>query len=210
VLPSKLLFDTLKVEDLRAGLDNPYIGNQIVVVEKATSTNDLVWQMAQQGSGDGLVVFAERQTAGRGQRGHRWESASHRGLWFSVLLRPKIGPAESAHLTSWATQTVVATIQDELGINAVIKSTNDVYVADRKIAGVLVEMRVETGGDYLAIVGIGVNVNQTAQDFSEELRDRAGSLAIAVGNPIKRGEFAIALLRKLDQSYRAISRSHSR
>jgi BirA family transcriptional regulator, biotin operon repressor / biotin---[acetyl-CoA-carboxylase] ligase len=199
-----LFLDDLKADDLRAALDDPHIGNRIVVVEETTSTNDLVWQMAQEGSGDGLVVFAERQTAGRGQRGNRWESAPHQGLWFSILLRPKIGPAESARLTTWATQTVAATVEEALGINAAIKPPNDVYAGDRKIAGVLVEMRVEKTGDYLAIAGIGVNVNQSAGDFSDELCERAGSLAMAVGKRIDRPEFAIALLRDLDQSYCAL------
>src|SRR2546422_3480236 len=92
--------DDLNAENLRAALRDPYIGNRIVVVQETTSTNDLVWQMAQEKVADGLVAFAERQTAGRGQRGNRWESAPHHGLWFSILLRPKIGPAQSARLST--------------------------------------------------------------------------------------------------------------
>ena len=88
--------ESLRGEELRAALTDPHIGNKIVIVEETSSTNDRVWEMAQKGSPAGLVVFAESQTAGRGQRGNRWESAPHLGIWFSILLRPGIGPADSA------------------------------------------------------------------------------------------------------------------
>ncbi len=194
----------MRSEELRAALTDSHIGNKILIVEETSSTNDLVWKMAQQGTPAGLVVFAESQTGGRGQRGNRWESAPHRGLWFSILLRPGIGPADSAEVVAWAAQTVAATIEEEVGVAAKIKLPNDIYLAAKKTAGVLVEMRVEKGGGYAAIVGIGVNVNQTDQDFSEEIREHAGSLAMAAGKHIDRQRFALALLLKLDRSYRAL------
>jgi BirA family biotin operon repressor/biotin-[acetyl-CoA-carboxylase] ligase len=73
---------------------------------------------------------------------------------------------------------------------------------DAKVAGVLVEMRAQPGAPHLAVVGIGVNVNQMPSHFSGELRDRAISLAIVLGGPIERNTLAIALLRNLDQLYR--------
>ncbi len=196
--------DSLRGEELRAALADQHIGNKIVIVEETSSTNDLVWQMAQEGSPAGLVIFAESQTAGRGQRGNRWESAGHLGLWFSILLRPGIQPADSARLTNWAAQTIARTIEESIHIESRIKMPNDIYVLERKVAGVLVEMRVEKTGDYAAIVGIGINVNQTTEDFSEEVRASAGSLAMAAGEQIDRQMFALALLRNLDRSYRAV------
>jgi BirA family biotin operon repressor/biotin-[acetyl-CoA-carboxylase] ligase len=196
--------DKLSAERLRAALGQTYIGSQIVVVEETSSTNDLVWQMAQEGMPDGLVVFAERQTAGRGQRGNQWESAPGQGLWFSILLRPGIEPADSARLTSWAADAVATTIQEELQIIPAIKLPNDVYIVAKKIAGVLVEMRVEKNGGYAAIAGIGVNVNQAHADFSPGLQLTAGSLAMAIGKTINRQRFAAALLHTLDRTYRAL------
>jgi BirA family transcriptional regulator, biotin operon repressor / biotin---[acetyl-CoA-carboxylase] ligase len=196
--------DSLGAEALRAALGEPYIGREVAVVEEATSTNDLAWQMAQEGKPDGLVVMAERQTAGRGQRGNRWESAAHLGLWLSILLRPGLGPADSARLTNWAAQTTAQTINEQSEAVARIKMPNDIYILERKVAGVLVEMRVEKNGAYAAIVGIGVNVNQAEDDFSETVRASAGSLAMAAGKQIDRQAFAFALLQNLDQSYRAL------
>jgi BirA family transcriptional regulator, biotin operon repressor / biotin---[acetyl-CoA-carboxylase] ligase len=196
--------DSLSAEALRGAPGEAYIGREIVVVAEATSTNDLAWRMAQEGKPDGLVVFAERQTAGRGQRGNHWESTAHLGLWFSILLRPGIEPADSSRLTDWAAQNIAQTIQEQTQVEARIKMPNDIYVLQRKVAGVLVELRVEKNGAYAGIAGIGVNVNQTAADFSETIRAGAGSLAMATGRKIDRQTFALALLRNLDRTYRAL------
>lgn len=195
--------DPLEADALRAALGDQLIGNKIVVLKEVTSTNDVVAQMAAE-SDEGLVVIAEQQTAGRGQYGRRWESAPGKGLWLSVLLRPKIALADSSRTVDLFAASIVATLAEQVGLAASIKPPNDVYVAGRKVAGVLVEMRVEKNGDYAAIVGIGVNVNQTEHDFSAPLRQRAGSLAMSIGRQIDRQAFALVLLQKLDQTYREL------
>src|SRR5688572_16165209 len=92
--------DRLIAAELRAGLEGTRIGNEIVVVEEACSTNDLAWEALERGTPEGFVIFAERQTAGRGQYGRRWESAPYQGLWLSILLRPALTLEESPRLTS--------------------------------------------------------------------------------------------------------------
>jgi BirA family biotin operon repressor/biotin-[acetyl-CoA-carboxylase] ligase len=187
---------------MRAALgEGVLIGREIIVREEATSTNDSLCQLAKAGASEGLVVFAEHQTAGRGQRGNIWESAAHKGLWFSMLLRPNLPVAESARLTEWATKVMAETISNCCRRKATIKPPNDVFVAERKVAGVLVEMRAQPNASHLVIVGIGVNVNQQPHDFSPAVRERAGSLAMLVHGPLDRNEFAIELLRNLDRSY---------
>ena len=193
----------LEAETLRRALGECTIGREIVVLEETTSTNDAVLQMARPNTREGLVLFAEHQTAGRGQRNNRWESAAHKGLWFSILLRPKIDISKSARLTAWAAEIVAKTILQELALTATIKLPNDVCVEEKKVAGVLVEMRAQEK-PHLAIAGIGINVNQTLKDFSEELRPRAISLAMVLDRPVDRQEFAVALLRNLDRTYREI------
>ena len=83
-------FDALSADKLRADLGSVVIGRDIDVLNETTSTNDSVLERALPITPEGLVVFAERQTAGRGQRNNSWESATGKGLWFSILLRPKI------------------------------------------------------------------------------------------------------------------------
>src|SRR5436189_152352 len=190
--------DRLVAEELRATLVEGRIGNQLVVVEEASSTNDLVWEAEATGAPEGFVVFAERQTAGRGRYGRRWDSAPYQGLWFSVLLRPSVTLNESPRLTSLLASVAAATIIEETGCAVLIKMPNDIYAAGRKIAGVLVEGRTASDGSYVAVAGLGMNVNQTLEDFPEELREIAGSLATTTGKKFSRSKLAAALLQKLN------------
>jgi len=192
----------LSEDEIRDALSSCTIGREIVVVDETTSTNDSVLERTSPSTREGLVVFAERQTAGRGQRNNSWESATGKGIWFSILLRPKIDIGASPQLAEWAARTVAEMISKEFALQATVKLPNDVVVAQRKIAGVLVEMRAQKNAPHIAIVGIGVNVNHRPEDFSEELRARAISLAMALDREVDRHQFAVALLRSLDRSYR--------
>ena len=196
--------DGLVAEELQADLASGVIGREIIVLEQTGSTNDAILQIAHANSKEGLVVFAEHQTAGRGQSGNRWESAAGKGLWFSILLRPKIDLASSPQLTTWAAEAVSGAIQNEFSLIPTIKPPNDVQIDECKVAGVLLEMRAQKNAPHLAIAGIGVNVNQSREDFPKELQSRAISLAMALGKQVDRQKFAIALLRKLDRTYREL------
>jgi BirA family biotin operon repressor/biotin-[acetyl-CoA-carboxylase] ligase len=199
-------FDPLVADQLQAALPDAVIGRKIVVLEQTSSTNDAISRIASTDGlpsvPDGLVVFAEHQTDGRGQRGNRWESATGKGLWFSILLRPEIRLSDSGRLTIWAIDAISDVIRTEVRLEPAIKLPNDVQVNGRKIAGVLVEMRAQNQAPHVAIVGIGINVNQFRDDFSVELQDKATSLAMGAGQQVDRHSFAVALLRKLDVTYR--------
>jgi len=192
--------DRLIAAELSASLGESVIGRRIIVLESTRSTNDFLLQMLTPELSEGFVVFAEHQTAGRGLHGHRWESAPHLGLWFSILLRPHIPLTESARLTTWAARAVANAIREEVALDPAIKPPNDVYLGGRKVAGVLVETKAGRGHLFSAIVGVGVNINQAPEEFPDELRDRAGSLAMALGRKINRAGFAVALLRELERT----------
>jgi BirA family biotin operon repressor/biotin-[acetyl-CoA-carboxylase] ligase len=196
------IWDRSTAERLRAHLGGAVVGREIIVLEQTGSTNDVILEIAPKNSREGLVLFAEYQTAGRGRRGNRWESAPGKGLWFSVLLRPNIDINDSSRLTAWAAEAISKTIQKEFCLKTIIKLPNDIQIAGRKVAGVLVEMRAQEKAPHLAVCGIGINVNQTLEDFPEELQGRAISLAMALGRQIDREKFAVALLRNLDRSYK--------
>src|SRR6478672_3444887 len=203
--------DRLIADQLQAALPCSIIGREIIVLEQTGSTNDTILRVpSPQGAAvssppslvdEGLVLFAEHQTAGRGQRGNRWESAAGKGLWFSILLRPEIQLSESGRLTIWAIEAISDAIRIEFGFQPAIKLPNDVQLNGQKVAGVLVEMRAQEKAPHLAVVGIGINVNQRRDDFPAELQDRAISLAMALGRQVDRQNFAVALLRNLDLTY---------
>jgi BirA family transcriptional regulator, biotin operon repressor / biotin---[acetyl-CoA-carboxylase] ligase len=196
------ILDRLVADEVRAALGGPVIGRKIIVLDQTGSTNDAILQIATPNSSEGLVLFAEHQTAGRGQRGNRWESAAAKGLWFSILLRPRIEINRSPLLTAWAAETISEVIENEFSLKTTVKLPNDVQIDGRKVAGVLVEMRAREKALHSAIVGIGINVNQALEDFPKELQSRAISLAIAVGRQVDRQNLAIAVLRSLDRGYR--------
>src|SRR5947199_7626181 len=192
----------LIVNEMQAGLGAAVIGRQITVLEQTDSTNDAILRISTPNSEEGFVVFAEHQTAGRGQRGNRWESTAGKGLWFSMLLRPAIQLRDSGRLTIWAIEAISDVIRIEFGLEPAIKLPNDVQLYGQKVAGVLVEMRAQDKAPHLAVVGIGINVNQCRDDFPGVLQDSAISLAMALGRQVDRQNFAVALLRNLDLTYR--------
>jgi BirA family biotin operon repressor/biotin-[acetyl-CoA-carboxylase] ligase len=198
--------DRLIADQLQAALPCSIIGREIIVLEQTGSTNDAILQLASTdglaSTPEGLIVFAEHQTDGRGQRGNRWESAAGKGLWFSILLRPEIQLGDSGELTIWAIEAISDVIRIEFGLEPAIKLPNDVQLNGHKVAGVLVEMRAQNKAPHLAVVGIGINVNQCRDDFPAELQGRAKSLAMALGRQVDRQNFAVALLRNLDLTYR--------
>ena len=198
----RLIADQLKAELPRGAV----IGREIIVLKQTSSTNDAVSRVASMGGLvsilEGLVVFAEHQTDGRGQRGNRWESTAGKGLWFSILLRPEILLSNSGRLTIWAMEAISDVIRSEFGLEPAIKLPNDVQLDEHKLAGVLVEMRAQDKAPHLAVVGIGINVNQCRDDFPAELQDNPISLAMALGRQVERQNFAVALLRNLDLAYR--------
>ena len=202
--------DQLIADQLKSELPDVVIGREIIVLQQTSSTSDAILQVISQEAAvsspasvtEGLVVFAEHQTAGRGQRGNRWESAAGKGLWFSILLRPELHLSNSGRLTIWAIEAIADVIRTEWNLEPAIKLPNDVQLFGRKVGGVLVEMRAQDKAAHVAVVGIGININQSREDFPVKLQDNAISMAMALGRQVDRQNFAVALLRNLDLTYR--------
>ncbi|MGB7768954.1 MAG: biotin--[acetyl-CoA-carboxylase] ligase [Verrucomicrobiia bacterium] len=194
--------DVLHADDLLARLYKAkIIGRDIRVFEQTTSTNDVMEKLARDGVKEGVVVFAESQTKGRGRLGRKWISPAYKGLWFSVLLRPDLRPQEATQLTVVAATALCRAIQSETGLNPEIKWPNDILVGGRKVAGVLTELSAELDRVKHVILGIGVDVNLGAGEWPAELRKQATSLKIEAGRAVSRADLAAAVLRELDNDY---------
>ncbi len=131
--------------------------------EETTSTND---DARDQRYTHADVIWAERQSAGRGQRGHTWISGEGLNATFSIILEPTFLEANRQFLISQITALTLVDVLADYGITAKIKWTNDIYVADRKIIGVLIENRLSGSTIARAIIGIGININQKIFDPS--------------------------------------------
>jgi len=203
--PDRLTDDDIKarLESFEASLKPRIIGSEILVFDETASTNDVVEHLAKSGAREGLVVFAESQTRGRGRHGRAWSSPRGKGLWFSVLLRPALPPAAASRITVAASVAVARAIRQTCCVDARIKWPNDVILNGRKVAGILTELRAEADEILLAILGIGIDVNCAIEDFPPEVAKIATSLQIETGHAQDRVALAAQVLGEFDECYHA-------
>lgn len=151
------------------------------------STNDHLNRMARGGAPEWTVVAADAQTKGKGRQQRFWHSAPGVGLWFSILLRPKMAPRFLNLVNLQATLTLAEYLEsacataDDAPLKLDLKWPNDIWHKGRKVCGMLLEGKFEGMRLGHLVLGVGLNVNHTAADFPEELRETAGSLRIATG-----------------------------
>lgn len=164
-------------------------------IAETTSTND---EARDRRYRHGDVVWAERQTAGRGQRGHTWTSPEGENLTFSLVLEPTFLPVGEQFRLSEAVALALAEAFDGFGIATRIKWTNDIYAGDRKLSGMLIEHSFSGPTLARTVVGIGINVNQRV--FDPALPNPV-SMALASGRTFRREEVLDALLAALRRRY---------
>lgn len=153
----------------------------------------------------GEVVSAETQTAGYGRRGSRWHSPAGAGLWFSVILDI---PERELHLpavTLIGATAVIGVLRNLFPAEWVLKWPNDIHANGRKAAGLLAEARSRSGKTRALVLGVGVNVHQTASQFHPEIRDRAVSLTMLAGDTVSREDIFASLLNELERTLRPAS-----
>jgi BirA family biotin operon repressor/biotin-[acetyl-CoA-carboxylase] ligase len=193
--------DLLLAEELRAGLTSKVVGRDVRCLAETDSTNRQAYLLGEAGADEGLVLIADRQSAGKGRMGRVWASPPGVNLYLSVLLRPPLPPHAAPQLTFVSTVAVSRTIAAVTGLMPTHKWPNDVLIDGCKVAGLLNEMSAETDRIRFVVLGIGVNLNMTAGQFPADLRMPATSLLIAGGQPVSRTAFARELLQQLDALY---------
>jgi BirA family biotin operon repressor/biotin-[acetyl-CoA-carboxylase] ligase len=193
--------DTLIPTEMQAGLKTRCIGREIVYFSTTDSTNLRAHELGDAGAVEGTVVIADRQTAGRGRMGRKWESPPGVNLYASVILRPPVLPYHAPQLSFLSAVAVARAVEETTGLAPSVKWPNDVLLNGRKMAGLLNEMSAETEVIRYVILGIGVNLNMRPEQFPADLRYPATSLALENGAPLSRTVFAQALLRQLDGLY---------
>ncbi len=178
-------------------------GLDVQVVGETGSTNADLVAAAKAGAGEGRVLVAELQWAGRGRLERSWVSAAGAGLTFSVLLRPTVPAGALGWLPLVTGASLVSTLRRSAGIPAVLKWPNDVLVDGAKLAGILAEAVPCQSATAAVIVGVGLNVDTDA----DELPPGATSVALcqqrASRPAVGRGELLIELLREVAGTYRA-------
>ncbi len=172
---------------LRGRLGRPY-----AFVASTSSTQRLLADDAPEGA----TVAADHQTDGRGRLGRHWEAPPGRALLFSVLLRPTLPMERWPELSAVAGEAVAATLRAETGLFAVLAYPNDVLIDGRKVVGVLPE-----ASPGRVVLGVGVNVNQTADELPAQAVKPPTSLRLELGREVERAPLLAAILWELEQAY---------
>jgi len=193
--------DTLLAEEVQADLGTRRLGCRVIYLPETDSTNLRVFALGEEGAPEGTVVIADHQSAGKGRLGRRWSSPPGVNLYLSLLLRPSIPSLLASQLTFLSAVAVVRAVRDVSDLEPSLKWPNDVLLNGRKLAGLLNELSAETEQVHFVVLGIGVNLNMTAEQFPDDLRYPATSLLIEGGRQISRIDFCRALLRQLDDLY---------
>ncbi len=164
-----------------AAFDGPF-GSPFVHFDALPSTQEEAKRMALRGAKEGTIVSADVQTRGRGRLGRAWKSPKG-GLWFSLILRPPLPPAQTLALPLVAALALAREIRSSTGLPACVKWPNDVWIGSRKVAGLLTEMSSETDRVQWMVIGVGVNVNNLPPRGTTV---PAQSLKRALGRPVPR------------------------
>ena len=180
---------------LRGRLGTPYR-----FVESCPSTQRLLGE----DEPEGAAVVADVQTAGRGRLGRSWEAPAGRAILCSVLLRPRAPLPLWPELSLVAGEAVAAALRAETGVAASLRHPNDVVVAGRKVVGVLAE-----AASGRVVLGIGVNVNQTADELPRETAKPPTSLRLELGRELERAPLLAAILLELEHGYDAWAEKHA-
>ena len=197
--------DRLIADDIASRLSSDWV-KEILVFEKTSSTNDRAMELGTAGGNGPSVVLAETQSAGRGRFGRVWNSTPRKGIWFSLMLRPKL-PFEHWGRLPGAAALAVARALEEIGVRHVgVKWPNDLQIGSGKVAGILIETGSHPEKGPFAVIGIGINANQS--EFPSDIATRATSLKQALGLTIDRTDLAARLISHLQMTLLSAADKH--
>ncbi|HNW39185.1 MAG TPA: biotin--[acetyl-CoA-carboxylase] ligase [Candidatus Omnitrophota bacterium] len=189
--------DRLFVFEVSRNLNAKFIGRKIHYFDYLASTMDQAMQLGMAGAVNGTLVLAESQIKGRGRLGREWFSPKYKGIYLSLILRPRILPNACPILTLMSAVSICEAVKETTGEDAQIKWPNDVLMRGKKIAGILTEMNAEVDKVNFVVIGIGLNVNND----KKSLIPQATSLKESQDQDLNRVTILQELLRKIESNY---------
>ena len=189
--------DRLFSFEVKTGLQTKFIGRKIYYFESLGSTMDTALQFGIKGEAEGTIVLAEAQTKGRGRLGRQWVSPKYKGIYASIILRPKISPQAAPILTLLSAVSICEAIKEVTQIEAQIKWPNDILINNKKLGGILTELNAEMDEVRFVVIGIGLNVNNDKKN----LVSGATSLKEQKKENVNRINLLQELLRKIEANY---------
>lgn len=193
--------EKITADEIGLGLKTAFIGRNIHYEEQVESTQKIAHRLATDGATEGTVVVAEEQTIGRGRLDRKWYSPKYSGIWMSIILKPNLPMHQAPQLTLVTAVAVVQAIQEVTGLQPQIKWPNDILIEGKKVTGILTELQADADRINAIIIGIGINVNQKQEDFTEDILQIATSLAIESGQHVSRAKVMQAVFGQLEKLY---------
>ena len=184
---------------VKAALNTKIIGKELTVLDSVGSTNDYLKNLGANGCKSGTVVAAREQVSGKGRLGREWQSKKDENVMFSLLIRPKLAPAEVAAVTPLTGLAVCKALRRFTGLDCRIKRPNDVIIGRKKLAGILTEMSAEFDAVEYIVIGIGVNVDQA--DFPCDIAQKATSLFLEAGVRYDKNKALACLLDQIEEEF---------
>lgn len=197
----KTIPDLLLPDELIANLQTRTIGKNIQYFTQVDSTNNMAKKIALEGCPHGTIVIAEEQTLGKGRISRGWYSPRRQGIWFSLVLRPPVNPQHAPKFTLLAAVAICRAIHNATGIKCGIKWPNDILYAGKKVVGILTEMSAEFDLINYVVIGMGIDVNISTEEFPPELKDIATSLKIIAAKKIDRIKLLTEIINQLELFY---------
>ena len=191
--------------EIKETIGTEIFGHEIYFKPEVDSTNIWARALAGQGAGEGTVVIAESQSRGKGRLGRSWASAPGLGLWFSIILRPRLSVMDLSGINILTATAVAKAIFNVTGVQARIKWPNDLTFENRKLGGILTEINGEMERIHYMVLGIGLNINHMPADFPGELSGKATSLRMIMGEEVSRSKVLQEFLRIFEKSYVSFS-----
>jgi BirA family biotin operon repressor/biotin-[acetyl-CoA-carboxylase] ligase len=185
--------------ELNSALASALFSGKLHYFPDIDSTNTTAMQAASAGAEEGAIFLADQQSSGRGRNGHSWHSESGTAILVSIVLRPRIAPAQALWLSLMAGIVVHEAVANTCGIACDLRWPNDLLIGKKKVCGILTEISADAEQLRYAVIGIGINVNQ--QSFPPEIALLATSLQMETGKEWSRAELLIALLKSLEAGY---------
>lgn len=170
-----------------------------------SSTNDLALELAKASARHLTVIIAETQTAGRGRFDHKWHSPKGLNIYMSIILKENLSPSMLNIITPLTAVACIRAIKELYpAVPLAVKWHNDLYLNSKKLGGILTESRVVGNKVEFVVVGIGINVNATLEDFPKELRDTATSLKLHTGFDCDKSTLTEAMLRQFESLFKSL------
>ena len=196
--------DLLSAEEISTALSTKILGSTIKYFTSTDSTNNQAKKLAMQGATDGTIVISEEQLGGRGRLSRMFFSPKYKGIWFSVILRPKFLPQEAPKCTLLAAVAIAKAIDEATGIKVGIKWPNDILYNGKKLVGILTEMNAEMDCVNYIVIGMGINVNITSDEMPNDIKEIATSLKQIAKKDISRLKLLTSILNNLEELYLAV------